>query len=142
MPATTRRKDAQTMREEITTLAPLNISNTVYFLGTEAEQEEAEAKETARAAELAAIITAPDFIALEYISSYGQRRILHRSTRHGVMWQLSYIDPDGVPAMHENYINTGGDPYEVGHIESENQLYRHFIHAGNSDPLTIKILYK
>ena len=130
------------MREEITTLAPLNISNTVYFLGTEAEQEEAEAKETARAAELAQIITAPDFIALEYFNSYGQRRILHHSTRRGVMWQLSYIDPDGVPAMHENYISTGGDPYEVGHINTESQLYRHFIHAGNSNPLTIRILYK
>ena len=130
------------MREETTTLAPLHISNTVFFKGTEAEQAEAEAKETARAAELAAIITAPDFIALEYINSYGQRRILHRSTRHGVMWQLSYIDPDGVPAMHENYVDIGGDPYEVGHINTESQLYRHFIHAGNSDPLTIRILYK
>ena len=142
MPATTRRKDAQTMREETTTLAPLNISNTVYFLGTEAEQAEAEAKETARAAELAQIITAPDFIALEYINSYGQRRILHRSTRRGVMWQLSFIDPDGVPAMHENYVDIGGDPYEVGAIHTESELYRHFIHAGNNNPLTIKALYK
>ena len=142
MPATTRRKDAQTMREETTTLAPLNISDTVYFLGTEAEQAEAEAKEATRAAELAAIITAPDFIALEYINSYGQRRILHRSTRPGVMWQLSYIDPDGVPAMHENFISTGGDPYEVGHINTESQLYKHFIHAGNNNPLTIKAIYK
>ena len=120
----------------------MHISNTVFFKGTEAEQAEAEAKEATRAAELAAIITAPDFIALEYINSYGQRRILHRSTRAGVMWQLSYIDPDGVPAMHENYVDIGGDPYEVGHINTESQLYIHFIHAGNSDPLTIRILYK
>lgn len=122
------------------TLAALNISNTVYFLGTDAEQEEAEAKETARAAELAAIITAPNFIALEYTSYNGQRRILHRSTRDGVRFQLSYIDPDGVPAMHENYISEGGDPYEAGHIGSERELYRHFIHASNSEPLTLTIL--
>ena len=127
------------MREATTTLAPLHISNTVFFKGTEAEQAEAEAKETARAAELAAIITAPDFIALEYINSYGQRRILHRSTRRGVMWQLSYIDPDGVPAMHENYMGEG-NPYEVGHIGSKAELIRHYIHAGNNSEMKLTVL--
>lgn len=122
------------------TLAALNISNTVFFNGTLEEIQEAERKETARAEELEKIITAPDFIALEYISYNGQRRILHRSTRGGVKFQLSYIDPDGVPAMHENYISLGGDPYEVGHIGSERELYRHFIHASNTEPLTLTIL--
>lgn len=129
------------MREATRTLDPLHISNTVFFLGTEAEQAEAEAKEAARAAELHEIITAPEFIALEYISYNGQRRILHRSTRDGVKYQLSYIDPDGVPAMHENYISLGGNPYTVGHIGSERDLYRHFIHQSNEDPLVLRILY-
>lgn len=122
------------------TLAPLNISNTVFFNGTLEEIQEAERKETTRAEELEKIITAPDFIALEYTSYNGQRRILHRSTREGVKYQLSYIDPDGVPAMHENYISEGGDPYEVGHIGSERELYRHFIHASNTEPLQLTIL--
>lgn len=123
-----------------TTLAPLHISNTVFFKGTLEEIQAAERKEASRADEIERIITAPDFIALEYISYNGQRRILHKSTRPGVKYQLSYIDPDGVPAMHENFISLGGDPYEVGHIGSERELYRHFIHASNSEPLKITIL--
>lgn len=122
------------------TLAPLLISNTVYFRGTLEEIQEAERKEASRADEIEKIITAPDFIALEYISYNGQRRILHKSTRPGVKYQLSYIDPDGIPAMHENYISLGGDPYTVGHIGSERELYRHFIHASNTEPLQLTIL--
>lgn len=128
------------MKETTRTLTPLNIDFKVYFKGTEAEQEAAEAKEAARAAELEKIIFSPGFIAAEYINSYGQRRILHHSTRPGVVFQMSYIDPDGVPAMHENYISAGGDPYEVGSIESREKLLRHYINAGNTTPLRLRIL--
>lgn len=128
------------MREKYISFPPLNISNTVFFHGTEEEQQEAERKEAERAAELEKVLFSADFIAAEYINYYKQRRILHRSTREGVRFQLSYIDPDGVPAMHENYISEGADPEEVGAIHTKKQLLRHFIHAGNDEELTLRIL--
>lgn len=130
------------MNESKKTFPALHIDYTVFFLGTDAEQEAAEAKETARAAELEKIIFSGDFIAAEYITERGQRRILHHSTRPGVVWQLSYIDPDGVPAMHENFISAGGDPYKVGSIGSREKLLSHFIHAGNNNPLSLRIITK
>lgn len=121
-----------------------NISRTVAFDGTDAEIEAAEKIEKESAEKILSIINAPDFIALEYRIPYDNgdaRRILHRSTRPGVKWQLSYIDPDGIPAMHENYGNLGADPYEVGTIETEERLARHFVHRFLFEKsLTIEIL--
>lgn len=130
------------MTESKKTFPALHIDYTVFFLGTEAQQEENEAKEAARAAELAKIIFSGDFIAAEYITERGQRRILHHSTRPGVVYQLSYIDPDGVPAMHENFISAGGDPYKVGSIGSREKLLSHFVHAGNDTDLHLRIVTK
>ena len=109
------------MTEQQITLEALNIDPKIYFLGTDEEQEKAEAKETARAAELEKIIFSEGFRAMEYINEYGQRRILHHSTRPGILFQMSYIGPDGVAAMHENYIQTG-DPGEYVSIESRSKL--------------------
>lgn len=121
-----------------------NISRTVAFHGTDAEIEAAEKIEQESAEKILSIINAPDFIALEYRAPYDNgdaRRILHRSTRPGVKWQLSYIDPDGIPAMHENFVNLGADPYEVGTIGTEERLVRHFVHKFLFEkPLTIEIL--
>lgn len=130
------------MTESKKTFPALRIDYNIFFLGTEAEQEASEAKEAERAADLEKIIFSADFIAMEYTTKRGQRRILHRSTRPGVVYQLSYIDPDGVPAMHENYVSTGGDPYEVGHIASREKLLSHFVHAGNDSPLSLRIITK
>ena len=124
---------------QTTTLAPLHISNTVFFRGTDDEIREAEKKEQARAEELEKIFFSADFIACEYRNYYGQRRILHHSTRDGVLFQLSYIDSDGVPAMHENFMGEG-DPYKVGHIGSKAELLRHYINAGNNSELTLTII--
>lgn len=129
------------MKENIKTFEPLKIDFNIYFLGTEEEQEEADAKQASRAAELETIIFSPDFIAAEYVNTWNQRRILHHSTRDGVIYQLSFIDPDGVPAMHENYINDGtGNPDEVGKIHNKSELIQHFINNSNNNPLTLHIL--
>lgn len=121
-----------------------NISRTVAFHGTDAEIEAAEKTEQKSTEKILAIINAPDFIALEYRENYPNgdaRRILHRSTRPGVKWQLSYIDPDGIPAMHENFGNLGADPYEVGTIETEERLARYFVHKFLFEKsLTIELL--
>ena len=128
------------MKEDRIQFAPLNISPLVWFRGTEAEQEEAEAKESNRAKDLEKIIFTPSFIAAEYTNGNGQRRILHRSTRPGVKYQLSFIDADGVPAMHENYISEGGNPQEVGTIHSASELIQHFINQSNNSPLNLHII--
>ncbi len=129
------------MKDKYIIFEPLKIDFNLYFLGTEEEQEEADAKQATRAAELERVLFAPDFIAAEYINSWSQRRILHKSTRPGIMYQLSFIDPDGVPAMHENYISDGtGNPDEVGKIHDRAELIRHFINNNNENPLTLHIL--
>lgn len=119
------------MTESKKTFPALHIDYTVFFLGTEAEQETAEAKEAERAAELEKIIFSADFIALEYTTRRGQRRILHHSTRNGVQFQLSFIDPDGVPAMHESFKAADNE-----------KLLRHFVNAGNNNKLSLRIITK
>jgi len=129
------------MKDYKITLQPAKIDYLCYFLGTEEEQKTADERKKARAEELKRVIFAPGFIACEYFNEYGQRRILHRSTRPGVIYQLSYIDADGVPAMHENYINDGtGNPYDVGSIHDERELLQHFIHNSNEKTLNLHIL--
>ncbi len=128
------------MKEIKIILEPANIDYLCYFFGTKEEQAAADARKAARAAELERILFAANFIAAEYINSYGQKRILHKSTRPGVVYQLSYIDPDGVPAMHENYINNNGNPEEVGHIGTAADLITHYTNASNEKPLILRVL--
>ena len=80
----------------------LKIDYNIYFFGTEEEQKAAEQKERERAEELKKIFFAPNFCAAEYIEKNGSRHILHHSTRPGVLYQLSYIAPDGIPTSHQN----------------------------------------
>lgn len=106
------------------TLKSLDINPNIYFFGTNEAIEAAERKEQVQADIIKNIISAPDFIALEYRTKSGARRILHRSTRCGVLWQLSYIAADGVPTMHENYISIGRTEE---HTHTAAELYRHFV---------------
>lgn len=120
---------------------PLNIDFNIYFLGTDEEQAAADRIQEERAEELKRVIFAPAFIAAEYITPNGSRRILHRSTRPGVLFQLSYIAPDGIPTMHENFINTGtGNPHKVGSIETAAALIDHFVIESNETALNLHIL--
>ena len=120
------------------TLKALNISNTVFFMGTDAEIEQAERLEAERTADIEKIIDAPGFTAMRYVNENGQQRILHYSTRDGVMFQLSYIDADGIPAMHENFIQTDKKHVDEA-IHSREDLIKHYIHASNHG-LTLEII--
>lgn len=107
-------------------LNTLDIDQAIYFLGSDEEIAKAEEKEARQAEKLEKIIFSSDFQQLTYKTAAGAIRSLHRSTRPGVMFQLSYIDPDGVPAMHENFIQTR-TIYGVGKIQTKKDLIRHFI---------------
>ena len=120
-----------------TTLKALNINPNIYFFGTDAAIEEAERKEAKQAATVAAIISAPDFVALEYKTESGAKRILHRSTRPGVFWQLSYIAADGIPTMHENFNNTDES---TRNAEPIHELLRHFVNLTLDRPQDLTIL--
>ena len=129
------------MTENYIIFEPLKIDFNIYFLGTEAEQAAADRKQEERAEQIKRVIFAPSFIAAEYYTPNGSRRILHHSTRAGVTFQLSYIDAAGVAVMHENYITDGtANPYKVGTIESAAALLDHFIIESNESPLTLHIL--
>lgn len=107
----------------------LNIDPCIYFRGTPEEIDRAQIKEETAAEVLKAIIYAPGFKALEIRKERPTgtaREILHRSTRPGVLFQLSYIDPDGVPAMHENYIQTAPDAVPEA-IHDERDLLAHIV---------------
>jgi hypothetical protein len=104
-----------------------DVDPAVFFLGTDQEVEALEALEAKTAAELQAVLFCRDFIAMEYYTENGARRILHRSTRPGVLFQLSYIDADGVPVMHENYISAPAEKPIQAHIGTKEDLYKHFI---------------
>ena len=93
-----------------------------------------------RAEELKAVFFAPDFIAAEHRTESGAREILHRSTRPGVYFQLSYIAADGVPTMHENYIKTEEKQTAPGCIDSESELYNHFICYNLDENISFRVL--
>lgn len=107
-------------------LKSMDIDPAIYFTGSDKEIEEAEKAEARQAAKLERIIFSDCFQQLTYTNHAGAIRSLHRSTRPGVMFQLSYIDPDGVPAMHENFIQTR-TIYGVGKIQSKRDLIKHFV---------------
>lgn len=117
----------------------LNISELLPFHGTDEEIAAAEIIEKRRESEIEKIIFQPGFIAMEYETSTGQSRILHRSTRPGVMFQLSYIDADGVPAMHENYIETSPDHVDEA-IHSKSELIKHFRQYSNRHNLRLEVI--
>ena len=118
----------------------LDIDPTIYFTGSNKEIEEAEKKEARQAARIEKIISRPDFQQLTYTTAAGAIRSLHRSTRPGVMFQLSYIDPDGVPAMHENYISEGADPEKVGQIHTKKELIKHFVNQTFRKSITCELI--
>lgn len=108
---------------------PLKIDPALYFRGTDEEIERAQAIEEAAEETIKTIIYAPGFQALEIRKEYASgtaREILHHSTRRGVLFQLSYIDADGIPAMHENYIQTAPDAVPEA-IHDEDELLRHIV---------------
>lgn len=126
------------MKEKEITFKSLNIDPCYAFIFSDEEIEAAERKEEERAAELERVFFAPGFIAAEYRHESGAREILHRSTRNGVYFQLSFIAADGVPTMHENYIKVD-HPHPVNQaIEQKAELLRHFVRL-DAD-ITLKVL--
>lgn len=116
---------------------PLNIDPVVFFRGSEAEQEHAERLEAEAMEKWRTIITSPNFRALRFTKQtkrtsgaiYESVEILHHSPRNeGYLYQLSYIG-NGIPTMHENYINPNGDSYNT----NESALYRHLLSYHNKD---------
>lgn len=52
----------------------------------------------------------------------GQTVILTHSVRENIDWQLSFIDRDGIPAMHENYVQDPSSP-EYSSLNNMDRLY-------------------
>ena len=93
------------MKEKNITLSSLNIDPAIFFIGSEAEQEEAERKETERAEELKKIIFAPDFRALSYTADQ-LYYIFTRSTHPGAFWSLSVFYNENA-LSHSEYRENG-----------------------------------
>lgn len=127
------------MTEKKITIDALNIDPAIYFSGAEEDIQNAEKIEAARAAEIERLVFCPSFLAMEYRTHHGARRILHHSTRPGVAFQLSYIDADGVPSMHENYIRTG-EKADGAHIGNRAELLRHYVNQTLRKDITLTIL--
>lgn len=127
------------MKETFIIFPALNLDPLLYFFGTDAEIEDAELKEAARADELKEIFFDQNFYAAEWTRQSGAREILHHSTRPGVLFQLSYIAADGVPSMHENYINLFNGP-RAAYIGTASELARHFTLL--DEELKIRVIYK
>lgn len=129
------------MIEKTVFLPSLGIDPALFFTGSEEEVDSFLEKEKCRQCELAKIFFAPGFRAAEVVKYNGAREILHYSTRPGVLFQLSYIAPDSIPVMHENYISTGGAG-NVGAIHDKNDLLSHFSAYCNRNDLTLRVLYQ
>lgn len=108
------------------TLNNINIDPCIYFLGTDVKIEEAEEKERAQGKKIENIIFADDFQGLSCRNDLGQELILTYSIRQGVLFQLTYIDRDGIPVMHENYIKTSENHVDEC-IEPKENLIKKFV---------------
>lgn len=124
------------MEKVIYKFKKLNIDPCIYFLGSDEEIEKAEALEAARAAELEKILLNNSMV--YYTTLQGQKRYLHRSTRKGVAYQLSYEGSDGLPIMHENYIKTSDDHIDAA-IGTKEDLIKHYIDQLYVDDLYLEV---
>lgn len=117
------------MKDNYIIFDSLKIDYNLFFIGSDEEIKEAEAREEERAEELKKLFFASNFCAAEYTEKNGSRHILHHSTRDGVLYQLSYIAPDGIPTSHEN-------------IKADNikDLLRHFIYYNSRHALKLHII--
>lgn len=120
-------------------LKSLDIDPTLAFFGSDADIAEMEQKEKERAEKIRKIIFSPDFAGMSYKTASGQERILTYSIRQGVLFQLSYIDSDGIPSMHENFIKTAENTVDKV-IKSEEELLRHYVNVGLSEDIELEIL--
>ena len=128
------------MKENTITFENLNIDPCYAFICTDEEIEATERKEASRAAELEKLFFSPSFVAAEYTQKSGAREILHHSTRNGVYFQLSYIAPDGVPTMHENFIRIEHKNHVNQAIDTKDDLLRHFVSLNLDESITFKVL--
>ena len=128
------------VREMEKTYNSLNIAPDVYFKGTMEQIDEAEAAQASRAEEFKRLIDNNEFMALEFVKKDGRREILHRSTRPGVKYQLSYIGSDGVPNMHESYGRIAGMDNGKENVHSMDELYRHFVNENMRSDLKFNVL--
>ena len=126
------------MKDYNTIYESLNIDSLLYFRGSDEEIKQAEARTKERAEQLQRVFFAPGFFAAELITGNGSRQILHRSTRDGVLFQLSFINADGLPTMHGNYITTEGAKEEAAHDAAE--LIRHFTDYNSRHALQLHII--
>lgn len=120
-------------------LQSLDIDLVIYFTGSDEEILEAEKKEARRAAEIESLIFSGTFRQLTYTTETGQIHTLHHSTRPGVMLQLSFIDRNGVPVMHENYIKTA--PETVNEfIHTKRDLLQHYVRKSLYKTLHLELI--
>ena len=124
------------MNKTICKLNKLNIDPCVYFLGSDEEIEAAEALEASRAADLEKILFNNAMVL--YRTEAGQTRYLHRSTRAGVAYQLSYEGSNGLPVMHENFIQTSENHIDAW-IGSKTDLLKHYIDESLNNDLILEI---
>lgn len=129
----------ETTRQSDVSFPSLGISRTVAFTGTDAEIADAEAKEAERASEFERLINSNDFMALEMRKPDGRSEILHRSSRPGVVYQLTYMGSDGEPTMHESY-GANGENTTGQNIHSMDELYRHFIIDNLDSDITFNVM--
>lgn len=122
------------------TYESLNVSPDVYFRGTMDQINAAEAAEAARAEEFRKLIDTNEFMALEFMKPDGRREILHRSSRTGVRYQLSYIGSDGEPTMHESYGRIEGENAGGETVHSMEELYDHFVRENLRSDLNISVM--
>lgn len=102
-----------------TIFSAINVDPCVFFHGTDEEIEAAERKEAEWKECFKELIESPCFDAMEFTNGIGSRVFLHRSSRRGIRWQLSYMAQDGVFSRHENY----GGQSDLEAVHSMDDLY-------------------
>lgn len=121
------------MKEKQIELTALNIDPAIFFLGSEAEQEEAERKEEERENELKKLIFAPDFRALAYTTG-GLYKVFTRSTHPGAFWALSVFYQERA-LSHSTYTEAGQNQ-----SERHKTIFSEIKNETLQNPLTLDIL--
>ena len=94
----------------------------IFFFGTEEEIQMMQNIEREKKERIKKVLDTK-FSSISFTNGWSQTVILHPSPRRNVVWQMSYIDYDGVPAKHESYLKTGPTDETIHSLDELVEVY-------------------
>lgn len=116
-------------------IAPVEADADYAFTLPEAQAEAVDAQVEQRSAEIANIVGADNFGAMEFTTDNGSRYIASKSTHDGVEYQLSLIDANGDPVSHTEYQTADELANEINNLTWNKDYDYRVLDKGTTDQI-------